>query len=160
MDDVETGQANEGICEMGGLPEDARGTREDSDVGGHQGLVDNLLFMAAGDFLLLSKRTYFRIWGFHEVLQNAFVDPAFLCKCRAAGVRQVAMKRPCLVFHQPHPRIISNANSLLHSPGFRYRDNTCSRIMDGRYAAKGCSVNTTHIIITTTIRIRITIKPR
>lgn len=56
----------------------------------------------------------------------------FMCKARAAGVRQVALKRPCLLFHQPHPRQSFKTLELLQLQGFRLRDEPCRGIVEGR----------------------------
>lgn len=81
LDDGVPGVSNNGVCEFGGLLPDLRGVQDEGAEGsfvretrGHAGLTDNLMHMSPGDFILLSRRTYDVLLGFHETPQNDYMD--------------------------------------------------------------------------------------
>jgi len=70
---------------------------------GGAGLADELFLPAAGDFVLIARRSLHVLGGYHSVASTSHLDSLLLCKASGAGLRQLVLTRPCVMLHQKHP---------------------------------------------------------
>ena len=77
-------------------------TSDSFDIGNDQ--VSQFHTSASGDFLLMSRRAWGLTGGYHEVASTSHLDSWMLCKSVAAGLTEIAMYVPCVVWHQNHPK--------------------------------------------------------
>ena len=98
------GRYNSGVCERGYLGAD----RHDE----HYGRSDGLFMPAAGDFFLVRRALYGLLGGYHQVPSTTHLDSLLLCKCSGAGLRQIVLTRPCVMFHQKHPATDLSGNQV------------------------------------------------
>eukprot|EP00802_Teleaulax_amphioxeia_P023074 Tamp_23602.p3 GENE.Tamp_23602~~Tamp_23602.p3 ORF type:complete len:150 (-),score=28.22 Tamp_23602:51-500(-) len=67
---------------------------------------------AAGDFFLIRRELFGMLGGYHQVPSTTHLDSLLLCKASGAGLRQIVLTRPCVLFHQKHPATDMEGNEV------------------------------------------------